>query len=216
MSPVLTNAGLFLFLWVFLDSPSMVNIFDILTAMEIVLIVAIAVLFFLIAISVIALVVIINGFIDHIRFGVQFAKTPSWILNWLSHNLTLSDGAQFIDLGCGDGRVLLFLKRAHPHVCMTGIEGAFMPFLKAKWKTRSADITIRYQNFYSVDLKNADVVFCFLTQHLMPELEQHLKKTLKKDATVYSYAFTFPTWKPTREVPHPRDPNGSGLYVYTL
>ena len=184
--------------------------------MEFVPTTVIVILLALIAISVITLVVIINGVIDHARFGVQFAKTPSWILDWLSHNLELPDTATFYDLGCGDGRVLLFLKRAHPHVQMVGIEGALMPFLKATWKTKNSDIAIRYQDFYSVDLSNADVVFCFLTQHLMPKLERHLKQTLKKDAVVYSYAFAFPTWKPTREIPHPRDPNGSSLYVYTL
>lgn len=153
--------------------------------------------------------------IDHIRFGVDFIRTPDWVLNWLSHNLNIRDGMKLYDLGCGDGAVLRYLKQAYPHITMTGIEGSFLQLIHAKWKTRKAGISIMHNDFYTVDISKADIIFCFLSKHLMTRLERHLKRNLKKGAEVYSYAFTFPTWKPTREILNPNDPDGSSIFVYT-
>lgn len=172
-------------------------------------------LFGLIGIAVVTILFILMAIIDHVRFGVHLIRTPDWVLNWLSHNLDLQDGIQLYDLGCGDGAVLKYLKQAYPHIKMTGIEGAFLPLIRAKWKTRKSDILIVHNDFYTADISKADVVFCFLTKNLMARLERHLKRTLKKGAEVYSYAYSFPTWKPTREIPHPSDPEKSSIFVYT-
>lgn len=173
------------------------------------------ILLVLILLSLIVIIVLLSIFIDHIRFGVQFVRTPSWVLDWFAHNLKLKPGDVLYDLGCGDGAVLTFLKQAHPDTTFIGVEGATYPFLRAKWSTRNTGITIRYEDFYSTNIDNADVVFCFLTKSLMPMLEHHLDKHLKRGVTIYSYAFTFPTWKPTREIPNPHDKNGDSIFIYT-
>jgi trans-aconitate methyltransferase len=169
----------------------------------------------LIGTSIIAIIVIVRMFADHIHLGVQFVKTPSWVLNWLAHNIELAETGIVYDLGCGDGAVLTYIKQSHPHATMTGVEGSLMPYLFAKWKTRHINLTLRYEDFYTTKIDTADVIFCFLTKNLMPRLEKHLLATLKKGAIVYSYAFEFPNWKPTREIPHPQNPNRSSMYIYT-
>lgn len=53
------------------------------------------------------------------------------------------------------------------------------------------------QDFLTVDISKADIIFIYVPRFLLPELEKKLQKELGKRAIVITYRISFPHWKPT-------------------
>ncbi len=113
----------------------------------------------------------------------------------------LKPGMKIYDLGSGDGR-LLFLS-AKEGVTAIGFE--INPFLVVfSWikKTLSPHrnhIRVHWQNLWTTNLSDADVVFIYLLPWKMENLAQKLKKELKPGTLVVSNSFIFPKWKILRK-----------------
>jgi SAM-dependent methyltransferase len=123
----------------------------------------------------------------------------------------LHAGERFYDLGCGDGRIVALA--AESGLRATGFEVAIIPYLLALWRTRNTPTAdIRYKNFWSVSLADADVVYIFLTERIYPRLEQKLATELKPGARVICYAWPLPTWK--TEVALPSTADNLPLFLY--
>ena len=82
----------------------------------------------------------------------------------------------FVDLGCGDGRVLK-AARERFGVKALGFEVNPLIYLLAKACTLwDRDIRIKRRNFWRGNLTEADVVFCYLFPDLMERLARKLMK----------------------------------------
>lgn len=165
---------------------------------------------------IVGLVFAVNALWNFFRFKVPFVATPHWVIGWLVENLHPREGSIVYDLGCGDARVLAALKRRFPSIQAIGYEHSWWPYLLAKVQTHRSGIEIRRTDFYSADLRDANVVFCFLITSVMPRVEALLRSSLKPGAVVYSYGFRFPNWRPSEEIANPRRPHGSRLLVYRI
>lgn len=162
----------------------------------------------------ITLFFLLNAFVDLARYRVPYVSTPGWTIDWLSRNARFSNGAVLYDLGCGDARMLIALKKKFSNITAKGLEGALWPYVLSRWKTHGKGIVIHRQDFYHADIHDADVIFCFLVPSAMPRLEKFLRSQLKAGTVVYSYALRFPTWQPVQEVINPKNPKGSKLLIY--
>ena len=110
----------------------------------------------------------------------------------------IKSGENFYDLGCGSGRILKQVADNY-NVKVYGIEISPLQFLKAKILTiDNKNIHIFHKNVKLVDLKNADVIFCYLLPPLMKQLEKKFKCELKKGARVISHSFPLPNIKPIK------------------
>ncbi len=105
----------------------------------------------------------------------------------------IKPGMKVVDLGSGTGR-LLFLA-AKQGAQAVGYE--INPFLY--WWTklkiaiflRSGQVEVKFKSLYRADLKDVDVVFCFLLPNYMVKLENKLFTELKPGAKIISYVFSF-------------------------
>lgn len=179
------------------------------------------ILVFLIALlvfSILALVFALNMMVSLVRDKVPFVPTPQWAIDWMCQHppLPIQGGGQGVvyDLGCGDARVLVALKKRFHHITAIGYERNWWPFIIAKARARKTGVTVRRANFYTADLKDADIVFCFLIHSVMPKVEKLLRTKLKPGTTVYSYGFAFPNWSPVDRIVNPTNPGGSKINVY--
>ena len=120
----------------------------------------------------------------------------------------------FIDLGCGDGRVLRRANRRFG-VRAIGYELNMMAFLRAILQCLGyPKITIRQDNFFNADLSAADVVFCYLYPDVMDDLAEKLKSELKPGARIASSRFTLTSFSPIHVI-HPEDGTGNDpIYIY--
>ncbi len=109
----------------------------------------------------------------------------------------IEPGELVVDLGCGDGRLTIAAAERFG-ARSVGIELSFLPFcvswLRARLSKARRSIRIRFADFYTVPLKEADVVVCFLTPEAMKKLKTKFVQELKPGARIISYAFSIQGW----------------------
>jgi SAM-dependent methyltransferase len=106
----------------------------------------------------------------------------------------LKAGEVVYDLGCGDGRVLIAAARRFGARAV-GIEVDTIRYLWAVisvtlfglWKR----VRIIRADLFSVDLREADVVFTYLLQDTNDRLKDKLRRELRPGARIISNTFTF-------------------------
>ena len=158
---------------------------------------------------------VISGVIAFFITRVPFAPTPRRNVGVVIDKLNIKPGEVFYDLGCGDGRYLIAAEQRGARA--VGFELAPWPFFKAKVNLRRAgsNATLRFQNFYVVDVSDADVVVCFLLNSVMAQVEQKLERELKTGARVACYGFELPHWQPLEVVDlKPSGKRFSRIYLY--
>ncbi|MGQ9631477.1 MAG: SAM-dependent methyltransferase [bacterium] len=113
----------------------------------------------------------------------------------------LRPGERLYDLGSGDGRIVIAAAREFGAIA-TGVE--INPFLYALSSLRVilaglwGGARIVFGNFYNADLRDADVVTLFLSQHANDRLNEKLRRELKPGARVVSYVWEMKGWKLVR------------------
>ncbi|MDX9893555.1 MAG: 50S ribosomal protein L11 methyltransferase [Patescibacteria group bacterium] len=171
------------------------------------------------------LVIIVIGFLTAILITlsaatilivqVPFVPTPKKNVKIIIDQLNLKPGQIFYDLGCGDGRFLIATAQAGASAI--GFEVSPFAYVKAKlniWLNRSS-AKIFYQNFYRQNISNADAVFCFLMDVVMPKVEKKLLTELKPGAKVVCYGFKLPNWQPSKIIDlNPANKKSSNIYLY--
>ena len=103
------------------------------------------------------------------------------------------------DIGCGNGRMII--ASAKKGAIGVGLEVSLFPYLLARINqllNRKLNVKILFRDLWFVDLKNADVVYFFLMQDILPKLKIKLQKELKKGARVVAYVWPIPDWTPTK------------------
>ncbi len=109
-------------------------------------------------------------------------------------------GEVVYDLGAGDGRALIIAAREFGARAV-GLEvepvHCAVAWLRALVGGLLADISVRRQNFFHADLREADVVFLYLTPPLVERLRSQLELQLRPGARVVSLSFPFEGWRPS-------------------
>jgi hypothetical protein len=104
------------------------------------------------------------------------------------------------DLGAGDGRVLFIAARDFGARAV-GIEIGPIQCVLAWLRIVAAgfgnQIQIRWGNFYSSDLQDADVVFVYATSREVMKLAPHLRKQMKQGSRLVSISADFSEWEPS-------------------
>ena len=77
-------------------------------------------------------------------------------------------------------------------------------------------VQIRWRNFWTADIGNADVVFCYLFPDVLDRLAKKFATELRPGSRVVSCNFPIPGWYP-KEVMYPDSPrHGDPIYIYCL
>ena len=175
-------------------------------------------LFIVLALAIIAAIITLNAFITILWVRVPYVPTPNWAIQWMANNLDLKPSSYVYDLGCGDGRILFAMEKKFSNLKLTGFELAWLPYFITRLKIifKKSKIKLLHKNFYKADLSNADLIFCFLIDSVMPKLEKQLKEQLKHGARVISYGFKFPNWQPSEVIVNPKKPKGSKINIYQV
>ncbi len=148
-------------------------------------------------------------------FKVPFAPTPKKNLKIIINELNLKPGEVFYDLGCGDGRFLIAATKRGAKAI--GFEISLWAYLRGKINIllNKSKAKIFFSNFYRANISDADAVFCFLIDTVMPKVEAKLKKELKPGARIACYGFKLPTWPPVKIIDlKPLDKRASNIYLY--
>ena len=106
----------------------------------------------------------------------------------------LKEGQYFLELGCGDGRVLRQAAREY-NIKGRGIDIHGWAILKAKILSRSENIFFKKADIFKTDIGGADVIYLFLTREILARLAPKLKNEIKKNALLISHGFEMPEFQ---------------------
>lgn len=130
--------------------------------------------------------------------GAPFAGIKTKMIGKMIKMAEIKPGERVVDLGSGDGRILIEAAKKYPHATYLGYE--IDPFLVKKSrriikknKLRNK-ITILRKNYLKEDLSKYDVIFVFLIPYQMNRLEKKLKAEVKVGARIISYGYRFNHW----------------------
>jgi cyclopropane fatty-acyl-phospholipid synthase-like methyltransferase len=113
----------------------------------------------------------------------------------------IKQGETLIDLGCGDGRILITAVERYK-VKAVGVE--ISPKLVAQATTRiqreglTEQARVIQGDLLQADLTGADIVTIYLESSLNQQLRPRLEKFLKPGARVVSHDYPVTGWKPTK------------------
>lgn len=122
-----------------------------------------------------------------------------------------------LDLGAGSGQVSWRIARAMPEAHVTGVELAYIPWLRCVLRQRlfgPANLDYKRVDFWSYDCTKADAVITYLPGKIMERVGEKLRKELKPGTLVV--ANTFPLragWEPVETLTL-RAPFKTKVFVY--
>jgi hypothetical protein len=136
------------------------------------------------------LIVYWNAAGDRVPLFLSNAQTCAAIDTVIQNNTK-----SFIDIGCGVGSVLVYLGRRHPEIHFTGIETAPIPFLISKLRVLvggMTNVSIHFQNMWSSNLQQFDIVYCFLSPEPMIKLFDKVETEMRPGTLFVSNSFIVP------------------------
>ena len=130
-------------------------------------------------------------------FGAPFVPMDKRRAEEMMRVAGIKSGEKVVDLGSGDGRVLIAAAKAGAKA--EGWEINPFLWLWSKWNIQRAgvakDVIVHLGSYWSVNFSDSDVVALFLIHTQMPRMEKKLRQELRPGARVVSFAFQFPEWK---------------------
>lgn len=134
--------------------------------------------------------------------GAPYAPMRKTHLQQMIKVLAVKKGERAVDIGAGDGRVVIALARAGADA--HGFEINPLLVLWGKINIMRSGMSgkahMHLQNFINADFSTFDIFTTYLTKYGMANVERKLTKEAKKSARVAADFFPLPNWKPTKHV----------------
>jgi SAM-dependent methyltransferase len=133
--------------------------------------------------------------------GAMYFPTTSKNVEVAMRLTGVGTGVRVVDLGSGDGRLLVAC--AERGACVEGYE--INPTLV--WRSRRmireknlrGQASVHWKSFWRVDLSKFDVVFVYGIPYIMKGLEKKFIRELKPGTKIVSNVFQFPGWTPVAQ-----------------
>jgi len=150
----------------------------------------------------IVLTLLLIGFVVGGLMGPPWVPTRKRDVDAVLKAATLKPGQAFIELGCGDGR--LVAAAASCGAIAIGYEVNPLLWFIAVLRTIRyyPKARVRMANFWSKSLAEADVVMAFLVPRCMQRLAVKAQKEMKPGSRLISYIFQVPGKKAIKKSDH--------------
>ncbi|HET6924911.1 MAG TPA: hypothetical protein VFH39_03725 [Candidatus Saccharimonadales bacterium] len=144
------------------------------------------------------------GFV--LLFGAPYLPTLTKQMQVALDLVDLQPGERLVELGCGDGKVLVAAARRGWLV--DGYELNPLLVLVCVWRTRHfrKQVRVHWRNFWTAQLPPTEGIFVFVLQRQMAKLDNKIVQEVSKPVKLVSFAFTIPGRKPVR--------SKEGVYLY--
>ena len=148
---------------------------------------------------------------------VPFVPSKMRVVHKMIEVADLKKNEVVYDLGCGDGRLLVEAGKAKD-IQAKGYEAAPIPYILAQINKliHRAKMNVYMKNFFNADLKDANVIFCYLGPETMTKLYGKLKKECKKGTRIISNTFSIHEAEPVKV--WAKDPKQKlpSIYLYEI
>ena len=145
------------------------------------------------------------GFV--VAFGAPYLPTLSPQLNTALDLIDLQPGQTLLELGSGDGRVLIAAAERGLHAVGYELNPILVLYSWLRTRKYKGRVKVVWGNFWRKQLPPAEAIFVFLLNPYMKKLDQKIIDECHKPVQLVSFAFKVPGRKPTR--------TKKGLFLYT-
>jgi SAM-dependent methyltransferase len=129
------------------------------------------------------------------RRGAPWVPTPMSMVHKMLQMAEVGPGDTVYDLGCGDGRTIVTAARRYGARAV-GVEIDPLRYLWCQMLITvlglRGRVRVVFGDFFEQDLRDADVVTCYLLSGTNKKLEGKLQRELSPGSRVISYYFLFP------------------------
>ena len=135
--------------------------------------------------------------------GAVYVPTKDEDIQTMLEFARVKKGQKSIDLGAGDGRVVVAFAQAG--ALADGVELNVDMVEQAEKRLAESKVKhgrVTWQNLWDVDLSEYDIVTIYGIPAIMPALAKKLKRELKPGARVISNQYPFPNWQSKEEKRH--------------
>ena len=110
----------------------------------------------------------------------------------------VAPGDRLVDLGCGDGRIVIAAARRGAEACGVDIDPNLIAEARAAVRQAGVEDRVRFVegDLFGVDLGDFDVVTLYLLGHVNRWLAGKLRRELAPGARVVGLDFPMPGWEP--------------------
>lgn len=149
------------------------------------------------------------GVIGYIK-GAPFVPSKPKRIQTMIELANITEGMRVVDLGSGDGSILIAAARRGAHAMGVEMNPFLIPY--SRWRARRAGVgdrtTFMRGEIKNCPLGNVDVVFLYLLPSLLGKISIKLSSELKPGACVISNAFPILGWTPVVEK--------DGVFLYRI
>ncbi len=147
------------------------------------------------------------------RYRAPLISTSSMVAQKMIKIAEMRSGDVVYDLGCGTGAILFEVVKNSPKQLKCRGYDLVRPaiwFAQIKNVLLKKNIHFQSKDFFTADLSDADVIFCYLLPVVMKRIYEEKWGTLKPGCKIVSHGFPITSLQPTRI-----EPVGKGkIYVY--
>ncbi len=148
------------------------------------------------------MLVILAGFSVAGLVGAPWLPTRSRDVEQLLDDAKLKSGQLFLELGCGDGRLVVAAAKRGAKVIGYEINPFLWLIAALRTLRYYPRAKVRLGSFWQIDLAEADVVMIFLIQRFMKRFENKAQSQMKSGSTLVCYIYRLPTKRPIKNTSH--------------
>ena len=140
---------------------------------------------------------------DEARTGGPFVPTPQAVVDEMLKVADVRKDDFVIDLGSGDGRIVLTAARRYEARGMgVDIDGELVERSNAEAQRDGLDrlVSFHKQDVLQTDISGASVLALYLLPSMMQSLRSKILSELKPGSRVVSHDFEFGEWQPDRKI----------------
>ena len=154
----------------------------------------------------IVLVTLLVCFAFVIFFGAPYVPTLTPQVEAALELANVMPGRTMLELGCGDGKVLIAAAQTGVHVVGYEINPVLALIARLRTRRFKGQVRVVWGNFWTKQWPEADAIFTFLLDKYMPKLDKKIIHYNHKPVRLVSFAFRIPN----RE----EDAHKAGVYLY--
>ncbi|MBT3348980.1 class I SAM-dependent methyltransferase [bacterium] len=130
--------------------------------------------------------------------GVPFIPTPDPIVEKMIELAELTSEKKFVDLGCGEGKIVRAAGKLGARGSGYELIKPLVWYSTLRNKLENLPIEFRSDDFFTANLENIDVIFCYLWPSAMKKFWENFGETLTPGTKIISHAFEIPQLTPEK------------------
>ncbi len=145
-----------------------------------------------------------------LRYKVPLISTSKTIINEALNLADIKPNQTVFELGCGWAPFLFTAAKQEPEAKYIGIEVISLVLRVSRFRAKRLPNTFKSEDFFNVDLSDADVIYCYLWDTIMADIYEKKWAELKPGARLVTFEFPLKALTPDKKISFGK----STLYLY--